>query len=276
MSSPTALSPRPLFAVACAAATLVAAPAFASPGSIIITGDEWLVSNQAFTANVTQTRRLTDNIEDCFDNGGPASFAVLTSHPIAYNTQFRNRLTSLGNTVVNNPGGGGPFTLATLQQYDAVFLAGSAWAGPANAPALTAYVQGGGHVMVMGGTSTNGSAAAAWAPFLNTFGLGFGGAYFAVPPGGTPLQIAATPLPNAATAGISSVSWSFGSTALDLNAADPLNQVALWGNFSAVTSPTMPGNTQSLPIIATWNIPSPGSLAGVAMGLVMAAHRRRK
>lgn len=263
-----------ILCVATCAAASITSLASAQPGSIVITGDEWLVSNQAFTANVTQTRRLIDNIEDCFDNGGPATFGVLTSHPIAYNTQFKNRLTALGNTVITAPGG--PYTLATLQQYDAVFLCGNAWAGAAFAPALTAYVQGGGHVMVMGGTYQIGSAATAWAPFLNTFGLGFGSQYFAVPPGAAPLQIASTPLPNAATQGVSSISWSFGSTALDLNPSDPANQVAMWGNFTGLTGGTLPNNPAVAPIIATWNIPAPGSAAGIALGLSMLGRRRRR
>ena len=151
----------------------------------------------------------------------------------------------------------------------------AAWSGAGNAAALTAYVQGGGHVMVMGGTGQNGSGATAWAPFLNTFGLGCGSAYFAVPPGGAPLQISATPLPNAATQGLTSISWSFGSTALDLNPSDPANQVALWGNFSSVVGQTLPANPAQLPVIATWNIPTPSAAAGLVLGIALTGRRRR-
>lgn len=250
--------------------------ALAQPGSIILTGDEWMVSNQAFTANATQTRQFVDNIGNCFDNGGPASFAVLTSHPVAYNTQFKNRLISQGHSVVTSPGG--PFTLANLQQYDGVFLAGAAWSGAANAAALTAYVQGGGHVMVMAGTGSSAAAQqAAWSPFLSTFGLGLGGQFFAPPPGSAPLQMGVTPLPNAATVGLTSVSWSFGQTALDLNPSDPLNQVAAWGNFANLAAANIPGNPQSVPIIATWNIvPTPGTAAVMVVGLLLAAPQRRR
>jgi hypothetical protein len=63
------------------------------------------------------------------------------------------------------------FTLATLLQYDAVFLAGT----PADNDALIDYVRAGGNVYLEGGTGRLGAAgeAATWNAFLNAFGLEF-------------------------------------------------------------------------------------------------------
>ncbi len=256
---------------------LAAAGAQAQPGSIIIAGDEWMVSNPAFTLQPSATTTLADNIASCFDNGGPANFAIMTNSGLPYGSSFIARMQTLGHTVTVLPSG--PFTLATYQQYDAIFLAGFSTGGVGGAPALTSYVNGGGHVMVMGGTTGTGGAAAEaanWAPFLNAFGLGFGNAHFGMPTN-APLQIATTPLPNQASVGVNSVTWSLGQNALDLDPTNPLNQVALWGNFTGVNLPPTSGPLNAQPILATWNVavPAPGPLSLAAGGLLLVARRRR-
>lgn len=260
---------------------LAAAGAHAQPGSIIIAGDEWMLSNAAFTAQPLATTTLADNVASCFDNGGPANFAIFGNAGFAYGSSFIARMQTLGHTVTVLPSG--PYTLATYQQYDAVFHVGFSATNPTSTAALTSYVNGGGHVMVMAGTTGSGTSGAtaeanAWAPFLSNFGLGFGPQNFGFPPNlPTPLQIATTPLPNQATFGVNSVTWSLGQTALDIDPTNPLNQVALWGDFTGVNQPPLTGPITAQPIIATWNVavPAPGPLSLAAGGLLLMARRRR-
>ncbi|HYD00928.1 MAG TPA: hypothetical protein VEB22_06845 [Phycisphaerales bacterium] len=170
-----------------------------------------------------------------------------------------------------------PFTLATLQSYDAVFLCGATGSGAANAAILAQYVFGGGSVLVMAGTGDFGNAAgeaAGWNPFLNLFGLGFGTEWFAVGPS----LLSVPTLPSAHPVGslLTSASWGFGQTAMDLDPIDPLNEVAVFGDFTAFGGPTG-GNDAAVPIIATYNLvtPAPGAGAVLALAALVVARCRR-
>lgn len=260
---------------ACAAVLGLSGASVAQVGGIIAVGDEWLVSDQAFTQFQSQTEQLVDNIAGYFDNDGPSSFAVFSNNTIAYGTTIGARMTSLGHSWNVNPAQ--PFTLATLQQYDAVFLAGPVGSGGANAGTLAQYVNSGGRVMVMAGTGQFGSApaeAAAWDPFLNTFGLDFGDTWFGRPPAGL-LQIPAQPTSHPLGTLISTVLWGYGHTAMDLDPNNPANQVALYGDFTGQPEPPS-GDVSNVPIIATYNIPAPGAgvLMFTAAGLAMGRRRR--
>lgn len=248
--------------------TFAIVPSAFGQGRIIAVGDEWLVSDTAYTNQPAQTQQLVSNIAGYFSNSGPANFAVFPGSPIAYGSSIAAHMATLGHTWNTAPG---VFTLANLQTFDGVFLAGFDGSGAANAPILTQYVQGGGRVMVMAGTGAFGNAASeavAWDPFLNAFGLGFGSEWF---PGSSVINLPVNPTSHPLGSLLSTVTWGYGQTALDLDGSNPANEVAAFGDFTAF------GGGSNVPFIATYNLPEPESmivLAGAAGAL--AAMRRRR
>ena len=160
-------------------------------------------------------------------------------------------MTAAGHTWTINATA--PITLANLSQYDGVFLAGSIASGANNAGVLSSYVNGGGCVLVMAGVGTGftgaASEASAWNPFLNRFGLGLGSAYFATIPTGL-LTIPVAPSGHALGQSLATVSWGNGQLTLDLEPANPQNQVAVRGDFSGYPAPQGIYND----IIATYNL----------------------
>jgi len=227
-------------------------------GKIIAIGDEWLLSDIAFTNQPAQTTQLALNIAGYFGNGLPGNFLVLSNIPDIPGYGSRGvqgaplaaAMTTAGHTWTINANA--PVTLAHLNQYDGVFLAGPTASGAANAGTLASYVNGGGSVLVMVGVGSpfTGSAAeaGAWNPFLNQFGLGFGITYFAY--GANLLPIPVAPSGHALALGLSIVSWGNGQLALDLQPGNPQNQVAVRGNFTGYAAPQGVFND----IIATFNV----------------------
>jgi hypothetical protein len=144
-----------------------------SAGTIVISNDEWVLSDSGFSANTT---RFVQNLTTLFGGSGNVlgyseNFG-LTSNSLAV------AMRTAGNTYTVNTNVS--FTLANLLAYKAVFLAGPVRGSVPDTNVLTQYVRSGGNVLILGGTGAFGGAAgeaAAWSPFLGTFGLQFGGAY---------------------------------------------------------------------------------------------------
>jgi hypothetical protein len=272
------------FVLSAAAAAALATTALAQTGHIIAIGDEWLLSDQAFLDHPSQSLQLANNIAGYF-NGTTGNFLVLSnSGPVGGVTGQRGVLgdslafamLNTGHSWVVNPEGFA-VTLASLQSYDAVFFSGGVGSGAANASVLAQYVNGGGSVLVMAGTGDLGGPqdeANAWNPFLNQFGLGFGNEWFAS--SASLLNVPTLPSSHPVGSLITSASWGFGQTAMDLNPADPLNEVALFGNFTGLGGPTG-FDVGAVPIIATYNLvtPTPGVAALLSLGGALFSRRRR-
>ena len=266
-------------------AACVALPALAQPGRVIAIGDEWLLSDEAFVQQPGQSAQLATNIAGYF-NGSTGNFLVLSnSSAITFPGQrgvlgdgLANVMINAGRSWIVNPE---EFTLslAALQSYDAVFFSGTAGSGTANASILAQYVNGGGNVLVMAGTGDFGSPEAeanAWNPFLNQFGLGFGGSWFGLRQGPNLLNVPTLPSTHPLGSFINGVQWDYGQTAFDLDSNDPLNEVALLGNFTGFASPPDTAGAVA-PIIATYNVPlpAPGAATLLALGSLSLARRRR-
>lgn len=229
-------------------------------GRIIAIGDEWLLSDLAFAGQPAQTTQLALNIANYFANGQPGNFLVLSSIPDipgygargVQGASLANTMTGAGHAWTINAGL--PVTLANLNQYDGVFLAGTVASGTANAGTLASYVNGGGSVLVMAGVGTGftgpAAEAAAWNPFLNQFGLGFGNTYFVYSTTGL-LTVPVAPSGHSLTQGLSGISWGNGQLTLDLAPANPQNQVAVRGNFASFGGGPQ-GSVDD--IIATFNL----------------------
>ncbi|MGH7244655.1 MAG: hypothetical protein ACREJD_14680 [Phycisphaerales bacterium] len=247
-----------------ALASMVASTGFAGSGRIIAIGDEWLLSDSAFVNEPAQAAQLATNIAFYFSGGSPSAFLVKSNAaaipPLGgrgvLGATLATFMTNLGHTwVVDNAPA---LSLAQLNQYRAVFLAGDPGSGPANADILQQYVNAGGNVLIMVGTgNVSGGApaeAAAWNHFLTRYGLQFGPTYFGLPPGNTLLDIPALPSSNPLGKSISLVEWGYGQSVTDLQPTNPLNEIAVYGNFTG-TSPLPPtGDSAHQPIIGTYNL----------------------
>ena len=227
-------------------------------GRIIAIGDEWLLSDPAFEQQPEQTSVLIQNLTTFLADGRTGNFlAASDTQPTSLGVRgvtgdrLADAVEALGHswTLDTNP----ELTQENLSQYDAVFLVGVVGSGESNADVWTQYVRNGGSVVVMAATGDFGSVdaeAAAWNPFLNEFGLAFGDTWFfnrdnLHPP--VPIVAGAHPL----TVELDEMLWSFGQLVVDTDPNDPLNEIAVVGDFSAEPGP-FSGNQN---IIAVYNVP---------------------
>jgi probable HAF family extracellular repeat protein len=157
-------------------------------GKIAVSHDEWLMSDSGFQYAPEGSRQLALNLAKYYTGGETGRFMV---YSWCYGTQFlgaqfSNTLAQAGHSLTNwtvseeIEGPEGPQTvyyyptLADLQQFDAVFLAGSGL----DSQLLIDYVNGGGKVFLSGGTfnvapgvADGSDEAALWNVFLGAFGL---------------------------------------------------------------------------------------------------------
>jgi hypothetical protein len=189
----------------------------AHAGRIVLTNDEWMLSDTGFSTTGTQPGQFALNVAQWF-TGGTGSFLVYSSNFGLTGSSLAGVMTGAGNTwtISATPTDPNP-SLSYLQGFNAVFLAGNA----VNNSTLTQYVNGGGNVFLEGGTGAVGAVAEAaqWNTFLNAFGLGFDDYYQGI---GGNVPISST---HPIFAGVSSLYQNNGNDTLDINAADPRSQV---------------------------------------------------
>ena len=136
------------------------------PGKVFVGHDEWALSDWAFQRTPNDSAALARNVAAWFMGGRPGRFLVYSSSFGLRDKTLATTMRNAGHTWTVRTDVA--FTLATLQQYDAVFLAGN----QVDTAVLIDYVRAGGHVFLLGGTGIGGVAEAAhWNGFLNAFGL---------------------------------------------------------------------------------------------------------
>ena len=152
------------------AAALGLAASAASANTLVVSGDEWQLSNFAYDAPYTTgTQGFVASLAATF---GGTNYLLLSGNGNVPGSQLSlaaAQLTSLGKTVTLSP------TFAT--GYDAVFHFGQA----IDISAVENYFTGGGNVYISLGSGIYGSAAAeaaAWNPFLANHGLVAGSEWF--------------------------------------------------------------------------------------------------
>jgi hypothetical protein len=188
----------------------------AQAGKIVLTNDEWTLSNTGFAQAGTQPGTFALNVANWFTGSTSGSkFLVYSTNFGLTESSLTSVMTGAGNTWTNNASL--PQTISELQKYDAVFLAGDAF----DNAVLIQYVNGGGNVFLEGGTGIGGSSneAARWNTFLNAFGLEYGTSYNGV--GGNIAINSSHPI----FAGVNSLYQNNGNDTLDINASDPRAQV---------------------------------------------------
>ena len=217
----------------CLCAFLMAGVQTASAGKIVLANDEWTLSDSGFFGP-NDPAKFATNVASWFTGGSGGEFLAYSSNFGLSGSGLKNAMESAGYGWTVSMAES--FTLATLQQYDGVFLAGNIL--PNNV--LIDYVNGGGNVYLAGGTGWYGAQAEAaqWNTFLNAFGLGFGNFYNGV--GGNIAINNSHPI----FSGVDSLYQDNGNDALDIVVSDPNAQVlvsqngrGLYAIYDKVTQP---------------------------------------
>lgn len=179
-------------------------------GKLVVCGDDWSLSDTAFTGpNGNDVRTYSANIAQ-FLCGGSGSILDVSSSGVFAHVQLKNHLTGLGYSYTKNTASA--ITLALLQPYEAVIFGGVRGRADvaANLTAVTNYINSGGNVYLALASGAFGGAAnesAAWSPLTNLYGISIGSTYVA-PPSLVHVTINASPHPLAAGLGKISVNYS--------------------------------------------------------------------
>ena len=246
----------------CVAAAAIAQPVSAA-GLLVVSGDEWQLSDNAYAAPyLTGTQQFVNSLANAF---GGSNYLFLTGN---YNNASSlgsavAQFATLGKTVSYSP----VFSLELAADYDAIFHFGQTIT-PAD---IATYVNGGGSAYVsLGGGFYNNDAlneANHWNPMLAQFGLVAGTSYFSVP-GFESATVTSGPA--------SSVIWGYGQSIEPL--AGPNAGVSyLRGSF--LNGPQDIGLVgSSAALVTPGAVPEPESWAMLiaGFGLVGAAMRRRR
>jgi hypothetical protein len=233
---------------------------------VIISGDEWQVSDVAFTLNPAGTTAFATNVLNAIT--GKKILIYTGLGPVYEGQNFQGLLSSSGRNVTIDHSS--PFSDLLIAPYDAVFLAGAGGSGVSNAPILANYVRNGRAVYLSLGTADFGGAsneAAAWNPFLNQFGLSQGGSWFdGTPIVNIPILPGSHPLRN----GVDLLTWGYGVEISKLAPENANAEIALIGSFGGTVG------DRGVVGVATPE-PSTFALLGAgALSLLAYAWRRRK
>ncbi len=239
----------------------------ATLGTVVAFGDEWTLSNSAFGTDAANTGQLTSNLAALL---GGTSYLIATANALAYGSSFETALATAGKSVTRTNSDAG--LAAGLGTADVVLLSGTVGTGAL--AQLHAFVGGGGSVVVSLGTGDIGgspvSEAAAWNPFLNTYGLNADASWtYTTNVLNLPVAIDG---PTSLDDGVTRVIWGYG------------NQISLFGPDPAEGLVTLTQQTATVRAIGvsvggeTPAVPVPASLplllAG-AGGLLVLRGRRR-
>ena len=190
----------------------LSASAFA--GSLIVNNDEWPLTNTGFSsAGGTNAADFAQDAALFLTGVSSGAKIWLDSDNMGLN---QSSLQTALSAYVLTDTGFSTFTLATLQNYSAVFLGGDTLT-VAEETALIAYINGGGGVYIAAGTAGvgNGSAsdeAAQWNAVINTFQLSLASVY-----NGLDADIAA----NSASPVLNGVSQLFYDNGNDVSSTGP-------------------------------------------------------
>jgi hypothetical protein len=227
----------------------------AQAGKIVVTNDEWTLSNTGFSG-LNDPGQFALNVAQWFTgNSTGNSFLVYSSNFGLTGSSLSSVMIGAGNAwtvdTVTVP------TLSYLQSFKGVFLAGN---GIDN-QLLIDYVNGGGNVFLEGGTGIVGAAAEAaqWKAFLNAFGLEYGTSYNGVG-GNIPISS-----PHPIFAGVDSLYQDNGNDALDINLLDPSAQVLVTVNGHGLYA-----------VYESVSVPEPGTLILLGCALLGLFGLRRK
>ena len=159
---------------------------YGSEGKILVSNDEWPLSDEGFAQTPEDARRFALNLANYFSGASRGNFLVYStpfgSTTGLAGTQLKNTMEAAGHTwnIISTTRA---FTLNDLLPYDAIFLAGSTAddfsnPSPVMPPApqvLIDYVKAGGNIYIASGTDPDLPPVEAqqWNQVLNACGLQF-------------------------------------------------------------------------------------------------------
>ena len=186
-------------------------------GRIVINADEWTLSDQGIKA-APNGATFALNIAKYFVGDNQGKFHVLSNNFGLTGTSLAQTMSNAGHTWTR--GMNITVNLASLQQYDAIFIGGD----PVDNQVLIEYVKNGGKVYLCAGTGQGGAHVEAnnWNAFLSTFGLQYQGIYNSIS-GNVSVNNSNHPL----FAGVKTLYQNNGNSISDLQSDSPLNQIIL-------------------------------------------------
>ncbi len=137
-------------------------------GKIVVHNDEWTLSNKGFK-NAPDTEKFVINVAKYFVGDKKGKFHVLSTNFGLTQSSLEQAMTKAGHTW--SKGMNITVDVATLSQYDAIFIGGNA----VDNQVLIEYVKNGGKVYLCAGTDAGSPKGEAdyWNTFLGAFGLKF-------------------------------------------------------------------------------------------------------
>ncbi len=226
----------------------------AEAGVLVASGDEWTLSDHAFTA--PYQAGTTAFVQDLTTTFGGKSYLLLTGNGNVSDGQLSRltaELTLLGKTVHSSAN----FDASTLGGYDAVFHFGQGLSA-SQLTVLDSYLTAGGNAYVSLGAGWYGSAAgeaATWNPILANYGLVAGSTWFTAL-GFVDATVTTGP------AGASNLIWGYGQSIERLPGGQGVSYVR--GSFAGDPKDVgLVGASRALGVSA---VPEPSSWALMILG----------
>lgn len=239
----------------------------AHAGYLVVNNDEWTFSDTGF-AQSPDASVFINNITNLFTGDQSGNFLAYSENFGLTQSSLANAVTGAGHTWTVSTGN--PFTVATLNNYDAVFLAGTVGGVYPNQQTIIDYVQGGGNVYIGAGTGNGGAAveAAAWNQVLALAGLEFEGVYNFQSGNIAPIG------PHPLLAGVSSLYFDHGNSIDDLAPTDDTGEILFETNGHGMLAL---GSFGELPPPSVFSpVPEPGMFAVMGLGLIGLRFARRR